>query len=253
MRADDLLKNIELFPHQLRAIESCIKHPATALLMEQRTGKTPPTIATMGYRYLKGQIKKVLIIAPLTVLSEWQRQIKQYAAFRYSLTTLSGSALHCSYVVDGWKLRPGLNIILVNYDKLPQIKIALGDWEPDLVICDESHLIKNIRARRTKAIIYVRGNCPYRMALTGTPMSRGPVDFFGQYSFLDDRILGTSLRAFERRYVIKKGLYQKIVGAKNEEELARKLHAISFRVRKKDVAYIPFEDRVLDEIGRAHV
>src|SRR5690606_13053333 len=98
-----------------------------------------------------------------------------------------------------------------------------------------SQKIKRLQARQTKACIRIGRYARYRMILTGTPVTQSPLDYFTQYQFLDDRILGRSFREFRARYAILGGYggYQ-VIGYRNLEELVEKVSQIAFRVRKDE-------------------
>ena len=61
-----------------------------------------------------------------------------------------------------------------------------------MLIVDESLLVKNPRAYRTKNIIKLASQCPYRLILNGTPIGKNEADLFAQFYILDWRILGYS-------------------------------------------------------------
>ena len=84
------------------------------------------------------------------------------------------------------------------------------------------------------------------MILTGTPTTGSPLDFFSQYKFLDESILGTSYYLFRNKYAILGG-YQRhqVIGYQNLAELVEKVHAIAFRIRIEDAVDLPpFIDEV---------
>lgn len=63
----------------------------TALLMEMGTGKTITSIAITGALYLSGKIRRVLVVAPLSILGVWDEEFAKFADFDYSLGVLNGS------------------------------------------------------------------------------------------------------------------------------------------------------------------
>ena len=62
-----------------------------ALLMEMGTGKSLTTIAVAGRLWLKHEVERMLIVAPLSILGVWQEEFRKFADFEYSLTILNGS------------------------------------------------------------------------------------------------------------------------------------------------------------------
>src|SRR5690606_37693833 len=78
------------FEHQVRAFALARTLDNSALLMEQGTGKTLVAIAVAGDRYLKGEIRRLLVVCPSSVLYEWKRQFEELADFPYVLHSLEG-------------------------------------------------------------------------------------------------------------------------------------------------------------------
>jgi len=116
-----------------------------------------------------------------------------------------------------------------------------------MIICDESQRIKTPGAKQSKCLHKLGRQAKYRLILTGTPVTQGPLDFFSQYKFLDPMIFGNSYYAFRARYAIMGG-YEKrqVVGYKNLPELIKKAHSIAFRVTKEEALDLPpFTDQVL--------
>ena len=50
---------------------------------------------------------------------------------------------------------------------------------------DESTTIKNPKAKRTKNILEIANLAPYRRIMTGSPVTRNPLDLYTQCEFLD--------------------------------------------------------------------
>ena len=114
------------------------------------------------------------------------------------------------------------------------------------MVVDESTTIKNRRAKRTKALCAVGRGAVYRRILTGSPVTRSPLDLFSQMAFLDPKILGfSSYYAFQGRYSIVSRRtmgahsFNQVVGFRRLEELADKLSAHSYRVKKEDCLDLP--------------
>jgi len=63
-------------------------------------------------------------------------------------------------------------------------KLFVARFKTFMVI-DESTTIKNRRAKRTKALCAVGRDAVYRRILTGSPVTRSPLDLFSQMAFLD--------------------------------------------------------------------
>ena len=230
------------FEHQVRAFALARTLDNSALLMEQGTGKTLVAIAVAGDRYLKGEIQRLLVVCPSSVLYEWKRQFEELAGFPYVLHILEGSIRERAEFLRQMNSQDveGLLVVAVNYEATWRLEEELKGWQPDMIILDESQKIKRFQAQQTKACIRIGRDARYRMILTGTPVTQSPLDYFTQYRFLDDRIFGRSFRQFRDRYAIMGGYggYQ-VIDYKNLEELAEKVGQIAFRVRKDECLDLP--------------
>ena len=115
-----------------------------------------------------------------------------------------------------------------------------------LFAVDESTTIKNPKAKRTKNIVSLSTLGKYRRILTGSPVTKSPLDLFTQCYFLDPFLLDhSSYYSFRTRYAIMKTAnfngrsVQIVVGYHNLDELTEKLKAFSYRVLKDDCLDLP--------------
>ena len=111
---------------------------------------------------------------------------------------------------------------------------------------DESTTIKNPDAKRTKNIVALGKHSKYRRILTGSPVTKSPLDLFKQCEFLDEYLLDySSYYAFRTRYAIMRSAnfggrsVQIVVGYKNLPELSSKLEPFSYRCLKEDCLDLP--------------
>jgi len=115
-----------------------------------------------------------------------------------------------------------------------------------LIGIDESTTIKNPQAKRTKAIIELGINSKYRRILTGSPVTKSPLDLFAQCYFLNPYLLGhESFYTFKVRYAVTKQvnvsgrMIHLVVGYRNLGELSEKIKPFSYRVLKDDCLDLP--------------
>jgi SNF2 family DNA or RNA helicase len=111
---------------------------------------------------------------------------------------------------------------------------------------DESTTIKNPDAKRTKNIVKLGEQSKYRRILTGSPVTKSPLDLYKQCEFLDPWLLGhSSYYTFRTRYAKMATAnfggrsVQIVVGYKNLEELSEKLKPFSFRILKEECLDLP--------------
>jgi SNF2 family DNA or RNA helicase len=120
------------------------------------------------------------------------------------------------------------------------------DSHRTLMAVDESTTIKNPDAKRTKNICNLSILSKYRRILTGSPVTKSPLDLYKQCDFLKEELLGHgSYYTFRTRYAIMKTAnfggksIQIVVGYKNLDELSEKLRPFSYRVLKDDCLDLP--------------
>lgn len=218
-----------------------------------RGGKTLTAIAVTGAGYQMGKIKRVLIVAPTSVVAVWPKELADYAAFPYTVRTLLGTKQQRLKELDDLVRfpYPHLKVAVINYESTWREGIfeALQDYDADLIICDESQRIKTHDASQSKAMHSLGDKARYKMILSGTPVQNEAIDIFSQYRFLDPTIFGYNFFAFRNRYCVMGGFNRKqIVKYKDLDLLIRKEHSIAYRVTKDEALDLPeqtFENRYI--------
>ena len=127
------------------------------------------------------------------------------------------------------------------------------------MIVDESTTIKNHKAIRTKNVLKLASYSKYRRILTGSPVTKSPLDLYTQCNFLDDKHLGfSSFYTFRNRYCVTHKL--DLGGGKYTEipkyyvhidELEDKLSKFSYRVTKDECLDLPkklYSKRYIDKL-----
>jgi len=212
---------------------------SVAILAEMGTGKTLISIGIAGHLYLKNEINKLLIVAPLSITKVWEEEFAKFADFDYQIKVLEGTAYKKAEMLRNL-FGNKLQVAVVNYESCWRMEKEIADWKPDMIICDESSKIKNPQAKQSKALHRLGKKSKHNIILTGTPVTNNPLDFFSQYKFLDEDIFGGSYYAFRSKYAIMGGYgnYQ-VVGYKNLQELTEKAHKVAFRITKKEALDLP--------------
>jgi SNF2 family DNA or RNA helicase len=115
-----------------------------------------------------------------------------------------------------------------------------------LMAIDESTTIKTPTAKRTKNIISLGKHSKYRRIMTGSPVTKNPLDLYTQCEFLDPYLLDfASYYAFRNRYAVMKTMHvrgrsiQVVHAFQNMGELSEKLKGFSYRVLKEDCLDLP--------------
>ena len=235
----------EPYEHQRNALNESAEKTQWAYFMEMGTGKTKVTIDNLSYLSLKGLVNAALIIAPKSVYSIWETEIQ---------THMPNEVKHQIYKwnIDKPKDYEKLNrfeylrIFLINVEALSTKRgvDACKDYliknKLNFVVLDESTTIKNKSAKRTKNILGLRPLSHKRRILTGSPITKSPLDLFTQCQFLSPELLGFgSYLAFRNRYAemtdipVGSGRYISVPKYyKRLEELEIKLRQFATRIRK---------------------
>ena len=245
----------EPYAHQREAFDASADMQSFALLLDMGTGKTKVTLDTVAYLFEKAAIEFVLVVAPKGVVANWIREIEAHLPPRIeremvlwnpSLNKKRREELNELHVKNN-----KLKFLLMNVEAFSTKKglhvaeLFVNRFKTFMVV-DESTTIKNRRAKRTKALCAVGRDAVYRRILTGSPVTRSPLDLFSQMAFLDPGILGfSSYYAFQARYSIVQRRtmgahsFNQVVGFRRLDELTEKLAAHSFRVKKEDCLDLP--------------
>lgn len=244
------------YEHQLKALEMSCNRETFAYFMEMGTGKTKVLIDNMAMLYDKGKIDGALIIAPKGVIGTWYNQelpahlvdhIENVTVLWQANITKSQSRK----LETLFKTGEELHILIMNVEafstqKGTQFAQKFMLAHKTLMVIDESTTIKNPKAKRTKNILQLADQSQYRRILTGSPVTKNPLDLFTQCYFLDPYHLDhQSYYSFRTRYAIMKTAYiagrsiQLVAGFKHLDELAEKLKPFSYRVLKQDCLDLP--------------
>ncbi|MEG1882069.1 MAG: DEAD/DEAH box helicase [Clostridia bacterium] len=231
------------YKHQIKgfnfALQALGKGKAVAYLMDMGAGKTITTIAVVGRLFNQGKIRKLLVVAPKTIVGVWEEEYLKFADYNYHLAILDGNSDKKIETIQNM-FGLALQIIVVNYESCWRLENELATWQPDMIVCDESSKIKNAQAKQSKALHRLGKKSKYNVILTGTPIVNSPLDFFSQYKFLDENIFGGSFYSFRAKHAILGGYMQRqIVGYRSMAEMLTKAHEIAYRIKIEDAVDLP--------------
>ncbi|MFX4263100.1 DEAD/DEAH box helicase [Pelotomaculum propionicicum] len=197
-------------------------------------------MAVAGALYQSGSIRRVLIVAPLSILGVWEEEFEKFAAFDYDLVVLTGSTAKKTGMLRNIQ-GPYLQVAVVNYESAWRMEKDLLSWDADLVIADEGHKIKTHNIAAAKTMHKLGAKARYRMLLTGTVITNKAIDVFSQYKFVNPEIFGKSFYAFRNRYfdMVGYGNHTPVLKKSMEKEMTEKLHSIAFRATKAECLDLP--------------
>ena len=244
------------YAHQLKALQMSWDREVFAYFMEMGTGKSKVLIDNMAMLYDRGKINGALIIAPKGVYKNW-----------YDSELPTHLASHIETKIGFWKAMRSksedkelnkvfstgveLHILIMNVEAFSTKKgLEFAQkflWSHNaLITVDESTTIKNPGASRTKNIIKLSRYAKYKRILTGSPVTKSPLDLYTQCFFLNPDLLDhSSYYTFRTRYALMRNInvgarsVNVVVGYKNLAELSEKLKPFSYRVLKDDCLDLP--------------
>ncbi len=241
------------YRHQTEAYAFALKHlmdgGGAALLMEMGTGKTLTSIAIIGALRILSGIRRVLIVAPVSILGVWRDEFERFAGYEYDLTVLEGPVAKKAETLRQMK-GTKLQVIVINYESAWRMETALMNWRPDAIICDEGHRIKTHNISASKAMHRLGAQADFRLLLTGTVIVNKPIDVFSQYKFCDPRVFGNSFYQFRNRYfdMCGYGNHTPVMKKNMEPEFAQKLRSIAYRITKDQCLDLPETTDVIQRV-----
>jgi len=272
MSREDMIKNYKFktkpYDHQKLALEKSWAEKTYALFMEMGTGKSKVLVDNIAILYDTAAIRGALIVAPKGVYKNWYDieipvhlpDHVKHSKVLWEPTSSKKKQLELDTLFDKKK---ELKVLIMNVEAFSTPKglqfakkyLSLFNGRA-LFGIDESTTIKNPTAKRTKSILQLGNLATYRRILTGSPVTKSPLDLYTQCMFLDKKHLGLeSYYSYRARYahMVKRNFggrqVQIIDSYRRLDELAGKLDHFSYRVLKEDCLDLPpkiFTTRIVE-------
>lgn len=203
------------YAHQTEALMRSRDAETYALLMEQGTGKSKVAIDTAVHLYSNGKIDCMVVVAPLGATVNWAT-LELPIHMPDNVNNLTLVYRSTKIKTQKWARKyqewlqhtVGLRTFVINIDAVntdigyKALEKILRTFNTLLVI-DESSRIKNPKAHRTKRMVKLGSLSRFRRIMTGTPLTQSPLDFYSQFVFLDEDIIGEpSAYSFMNEYAV---------------------------------------------------
>lgn len=209
---------LELFDYQKQIVNSQ-KKPSSALFMDMGTGKTITSLTL----FKKSKQPKILIICILSKLEDWKEDLKKECQID-AIILNKGSKKNNETIASNKH-----TALIINFESAWRAKELLK-WvdKSTYVIIDESHKIKSVKSSIGKFCMKLKSRTKTKCILTGTPQSRGYIDYYNQLFFID--IFNFPVKMFNEAYCVFDvqqygGFpFKKIVGYKNTKDLDRTIN-----------------------------
>ena len=244
------------YGHQLAALEKGWKKREYGYFMEMGTGKSKVIIDTAAMLFDSGEIEGFFVVAPKGVYRNWTEKeipthIPEHIPYRIATWKSNLNSAVKASINRLFEVNADLNIFIINIDAVitkrgGDVINRFLDLRKTLLVVDESTIIKTPKALRTKAMIKLGPKAAYRRILTGSPITKSPLDIYSQCEFLNPRLLGySSFYGFRGHFAdtINQNFggrsFRQVVGYKNLEELKEILHGFTYRVTKDECLDLP--------------
>jgi SNF2 family DNA or RNA helicase len=244
------------YEHQRVALERSYDKINYGYFMEMGCGKSKVLIDNMAWLYENKKIDTAIVVAPKGVYRNWQvseipAHLRDDIKHEVYVWNPNPNKSQKEHLLSGIEERSKLRILLVNVEGFatPKVRAFVEKFvrgSTFLLAVDESTTIKNPKAKRTKALVALGKAASFRRILTGSPVTKSPMDLYAQCGFMDKELLGfESYYSFQGRYAITRTQrmgghsFQQVVGYRNLDELSDKLEGFSYRVTKEDALDLP--------------
>lgn len=240
---------LPLAPYQRVGLVTSLATEASALFMEQGTGKTAVVIRRVcveaGRMRASGErrLYRVLVVCPKSVRTNWENEVQRFTTVSGRTVIMRGNVLdRTKLLIDAFADPEDselFTMVVSSYEMVRRSWAQLGLVEWDLVVLDESHMIKSSYTQRFKHMLALRERSKHRMLLTGTPICNTLMDVWSQLEFLGQGLSGfTSFKAFRDFYGrwerSHDGRGEMLVGFQNVPILQERLARLALMISKKE-------------------
>ena len=255
----------KLYPFQKDAVrwlvENPYEHPGTLLALSPGLGKT--LVAMTAASILN--LQRVLIVCPLSLLSVWRWEKAKWFGKG------SGSRLPARFHSIHGELPPEEGWVVTNYNTVTSAKRNADFCEEqwDLIILDESVMVKNRKSQRFMNIKNLRQSADRIWMLSGSPITRHPSDLWSQFNLIEQRAFPSFWR-FTRRWCAVEETqwgtqitgsagrnlredFQDILFVKNQEEVLPDLPDMLFEHINVDIRMEPRQHRAYVSMAKQYV
>lgn len=235
--------------------------PYFGLFFEQGLGKTKADLDITAYKWSKGEIDTLFVLAPNNVHVQWVKEqipihLPDFVPYKAVYWRAEQTKKKLNAIEEMFAYKDGLRVFtmgqesLITPNGLAMVKRLLSSCKVHWTI-DESPSIKTPSAARTKAVLKLKNLAVVRSILSGTPVGKGVEDLYTQLSFLSERILGfNSYYTFRNHFCEERQILgapagvKEIVGYKNLDELKDRMNAYCMRRTARDCLNLDLPDRV---------
>ena len=216
---------MKLYPYQQEGVKRIKEFGGRVLLADDMgLGKT---IQALTYLQQTPKAKPAIVVCPASVKFVWEQEAT-LAGYK-QIKVLNGQTPS--------KIPTDMDLVILNYDILQHWLPILKQFKAKTIIFDEAHFLKNIRSKRYAAAKQLSKRIPYILALSGTPITNRPAEFWPVLNMLRPKFYPAFWPFAETYCNLKKGYWGwDWSGATNIDDLNKNLiEQVMIRRRKEDV------------------
>jgi len=230
------LLKIPLLPYQLDGVAFAAGAGRAILADDMGLGKTIQGVGTAELLAREADIKKVLVVCPASLKSQWRNEIHRFCDRDVQL--IGGAAAD-----RGSQYNNECFFTVCNYEQVLRDIVAIEKVKWDLIILDEGQRIKNWAAKTSNVIKSLKSR--FALVLSGTPLENRLDELYSVVQFIDGWRLGPGFRFFNKHRVVDET--GKVLGYKNLGELREALQPILLR-RTRDSVKLELPPRTIDTV-----
>ena len=230
------------FKHQEDGIKFLMKNKKCILADDMGLGKTYQSIVAA----LESGAERVLIICPSSLKINWMREVQNFCD---DVSIITGSHWNpARFTIINYDILKNFHTVKEKNKEYEEweLRREIADFNPDLLILDEAHYVKNHKSKRGAILKDLSKNfsCERVWLLTGTPIANRPMDYYNLLSIIDSPITNNWVH-YAKTYCEgmrfrKGGKYVWVTkGASNLDELASKTKRTILRRKKENVLDLP--------------
>jgi superfamily II DNA or RNA helicase len=213
-----------LLPYQLDGIAFAVGAGRAILADEMGLGKTIQGVGTAELLARELGIKKVLVVCPASLKSQWRSEIERFSTRTSSIIGGAASERAGAYASEAF-------FTICNYEQVLKDITHIETVAWDLIILDEGQRIKNWEAKTSRVVKGLTSK--FALVLSGTPLENRLDDLHSVVSFVDPHLLGPSFRFLHRHQ--RRDEAGKLTGFTKLDELRGRLRSVLLRRTRDSV------------------
>lgn len=185
------------FEHQIEMAKFHSTYKNTIDTSDVGTGKTLPMIVTLQGLINSGRAKKILVMAPNSILENWEHELTDCSALKF--VTLRGTRDKRTALLQQNHLA---DVYLINYEGVRTVIDQLLAANFDTIVADEVHHLKGWSSQQSKCALKLAKSANCRKGMTGTILTNNLMDLWSIAQFIDSAIFATNFWGYRNRYMM---------------------------------------------------